>query len=122
MTEKLAHNRIGLDADRSTAVYTVTIAGMQGELTCRADQTVIEAMRAAGRADLAYGCRGGGCGACRVEVKSGDFESLAMSAACVSSEQQKAGLVLACRIKPRGDLDLTPAPMRRTIDAESRAA
>lgn len=123
MTEKPVHDRIDHDdADRPTAVYTVTIAGAHGVWACRADQTVIEAMRAAGRDDLAYGCRGGGCGACRVAVKTGHYVSLPMSAAYVSPEQQKAGLVLACRIKPRGDLILMPAPMRRTIDAESRAA
>ncbi len=122
MTEKSAQDRTGHDADRPAAVYTVSVDGAPGGFACRADQTVIQAMRAAGRTDLSYGCQGGGCGACRVEVKTGQYVSLPMSAACVSPEQQKAGLVLACRIKPRGTLTLIPAPMRRTLQEESRAA
>lgn len=123
MTDKPAHDRAGHDdADRSGVVYAVTIDGVPGDLACRADQTVIQAMRAAGRSDLSYGCQGGGCGACRVVVKAGRYVALPMSAACVSPEQQKAGLALACRIKPRGQLTLIPAPMRRTLREESRAA
>ncbi len=123
MTDKPAHDRSGHDdADRSGVLYTVTIDGGPGRFPCRADQTVIQAMRTAGRSDLSYGCQGGGCGACRVEVKAGSYLSLPMSAACVSPDQQMAGLVLACRIKPRADLTLIPAPMCGNIQTESRAA
>lgn len=116
--DRNGHGGNGLAA----TVHKVTIDGVSGGFACRSDQTVIEAMRAAGGSDLWYGCRGGGCGACRVEVKAGDYASLPMSSACVSPEQQKAGLVLACRIKPRGDLTLVPAPIHRGVRGESRAA
>lgn len=123
MAQAPDHDRTGhADADRAVMVYTVSIDGAPKGFACRADQTVIEAMRAAGRSDLTYGCRGGGCGACRVEVKQGHYASLPMSAACVTQEQQEAGLVLACRIKPRDHLTLMPAPLRWSGPAESCAA
>lgn len=123
MTDKPAHDRNGhCNADRPDASYTVKIEGASDGFACRADHTVIQAMHAAGRSDLPYACRGGGCGTCRVTVKAGLYVSLPMSAACISPDQQAAGVVLACRIKPRGNLVLTPASMRGKMGGESRAA
>lgn len=122
MTNTPAQDQNGHGGGAVATVHRVTIDGESGGFSCRSDQTVIEAMRAAGRSDLSYGCRGGGCGVCRVEVKAGDYASLPMSTACVSPDQQKAGLVLACRIRPRGDLTLVPAPLHRAGRVESRAA
>ena len=55
---------------------------------------------------LPVGCRRGGCGICRVSVLSGAYDSGPMSRACVSAEDEAAGVVLACCIYPRSDLSL----------------
>jgi len=55
---------------------------------------------------LPVGCRRGGCGICRVRVLSGEYDSGPMSRACVSAEDEAAGVVLACCIYPRSDLSL----------------
>lgn len=99
------------DALRPSVSYRVTVEGASGSFACRSDQTVIEAMHARGRTDLRYACRGGGCGACRVSVRSGEYALLPMSEGCVTRAQRQEGIALACRIKPRGDLTLIPAPL-----------
>lgn len=50
--------------------------------------------------DVAAGCRGGGCGVCRVRVWSGQFRSKAMSKAHINEEDLRQGVVLACRVFP----------------------
>lgn len=123
MTQEAAGDLAGdNDALRPMVSFMVAIDGASGSFACRADQTVIEAMHAKGRSDLRYACRGGGCGACRVVVKAGEYKALPMSEACVTQPQRQEGVALACRIKPRGDLTLMPAPLRGAVQAKSRAA
>lgn len=58
---------------------------------------------------IPVGCRGGGCGVCRVHIVSGDYESKKMSRAHISEADEKKGVVLACRVIPRSDLVITLA-------------
>ncbi len=55
---------------------------------------------------IPVGCRGGGCGICRVRVTDGDYETKKMSIKHVTQEQRQAGVVLACRAYPRSDIVL----------------
>ncbi|MBS7668981.1 2Fe-2S iron-sulfur cluster-binding protein [Croceicoccus gelatinilyticus] len=102
------------DTKRSTPApaWRVEIAGSQ-PFTCREDQTVLDAMRCAGLNPLAIGCRGGGCGVCRVRVQGGEYVARPMSTACVPPEEALNGLALACRIMPRGNLTMRAAPIDR---------
>ena len=64
--------------------------------------------------DVAAGCRGGGCGVCRVRVWSGQFRSKAMSKAHINEEDLRQGVVLACRVFPQSDMEISPEePVRR---------
>ncbi|WP_343222226.1 2Fe-2S iron-sulfur cluster-binding protein [Novosphingobium profundi] len=89
---------------------------------CREDQNVLEAMRHAGLNPLAIGCRGGGCGVCRVRVSDGEYFARPMSTACVPPEEAIEGLALACRIMPRTDLKMSAAPMDRCCKPKARKA
>lgn len=102
-------------------VWSVEIAGSRA-FPCREDQTVLAAMRDAGLNPLAVGCRGGGCGVCRVRVAAGEYRTGPMSADCVSASEIAAGLALACRVTPRADLQLVAAPMDRGAKSLMRAA
>ncbi len=53
---------------------------------------------------IPVGCRGGGCGVCRIRVLSGDYETQKMSRKHVRPEDQAIGMALACRVYPRSDL------------------
>lgn len=70
---------------------------------------LLMALEAAGSKAVPAGCRGGGCGICRVQILSGDYEVKKMSRAHVSENDEKKGIVLACRTIPQGDLVLALA-------------
>lgn len=87
-------------------LHRITIEGSDASYACRGDQSVLDAMVGRKGAALEIGCRSGGCGVCRVQVLAGDYEGGVMSADEITAECRGQGIVLACRIQPRGDLQL----------------
>ncbi len=74
---------------------------------CAATQNVLRGMEYLGRKGIPVGCRGGGCGVCKVRVLRGQYRTEKMSRACVSAEEQRQGYALACRLyADEGDLHL----------------
>ncbi|MDR1389698.1 MAG: 2Fe-2S iron-sulfur cluster binding domain-containing protein [Treponema sp.] len=84
--------------------FTVTMYEGGKQFACRKDQSVFSAMiRAAG--PVTHGCCGGGCGVCKMKIVSGAYEAFKpMSAAHISGEDKKGGVVLICCVQPRSDL------------------
>ncbi len=76
--------------------------------------SVLESMFKLGRRGIPKGCCGGACGVCKVEILAGSYDIKAMSRCHVSSLDQAAGRVLACRIFPRSDLELRVLGVMRT--------
>lgn len=74
------------------------------EFDCGQGEQVLIAMEKCGVDDIRVGCRGGGCGICRIRVVNGDYTTGKMSAEKVSKADQEAGFALACRLFPAGDL------------------
>ncbi len=86
-------------------VYTIRVEGTGDVFRGREDLTVLEAMERFGGRGVAVGCRGGGCGACRVEIVEGRWGVVRpMSRGHVSEEDERAGRVLACGVRPQSDL------------------
>lgn len=79
------------------------------EVAIAEGMTLLAGLEAAGSDAVPVGCRGGGCGACRVNVLSGDYDKKKMSRAHVSEAEEKAGMVLACRTLPKSDLRIVLA-------------
>lgn len=71
---------------------------------CHDNETVLAAMERLGRRGIPVGCRGGGCGICKIRVVAGRYSGRKMSRSCISAEEEAAGTVLACRILPQEDL------------------
>lgn len=89
------------------AVFQVKISNTDERFPCRVDQSILDGMsQQIGRKGIPVGCRGGGCGVCKVEVLSGRYERKVMTRAHVSTDDESQGKVLACRIFPRSDLEL----------------
>ena len=87
------------------ATYMITVDGTGETFRAREDVTVLEAMEGMGRRCIDVGCRFGGCGVCRIEVLEGTWMvARPMSRDHVSEEDERAGRVLACRIRATGDL------------------
>jgi len=90
--------------------HRIQLADEQTRFEAGADVSVLVAMERAGQALIPVGCRGGGCGKCRIRILQGEYFSKRMSRAWVSPEQEAEGTVLACRVYARGDLTIEPDP------------
>ena len=89
--------------------HRVTVNGEDQEFFCGEDQDLLQGMRSFRIGvpmleAIPVGCRGGGCGICRIRVLAGDYETEKMSRKHVTEEEQADGLALACRVYPRSDL------------------
>lgn len=86
---------------------------------CAGDMTVLRAMECLSRKGIPVGCRGGGCGVCKVRVLEGTYRTGTMSRACVSVDEEAQGYALACKLIPDTDLRLQViGKMARSFDAE----
>ena len=77
---------------------------------CEAAQSVLKAMEQNGMRCVPVGCRGGGCGFCKVKVLEGQFECGKMSRVHAPPEAVAQGEVLACRVYPLTDLIIECRP------------
>lgn len=71
---------------------------------CPVGERVLVAMERCGESDIGVGCRGGGCGICRVRVARGRYRTGKMSQLQVTDQDRAAGYVLACRLYPLEDV------------------
>lgn len=87
--------------------FEVTLADSGISFPCRRDQNVLAAMEQLGRRGIPAGCRGGGCGICRVQVVQGElYRTLKMSRAQITPADRDAGIALACKLIPEGPLTI----------------
>ena len=77
--------------------------GLEAVFRCGPGQTILRAVNCEGER-IATGCRGGGCGVCRIRILSGSARFGPMSSAHVSPEMRRDGWTLACRTIPLTDL------------------
>ncbi|WP_349343489.1 2Fe-2S iron-sulfur cluster-binding protein [Marinobacter sp. MMG032] len=77
---------------------------------CQEGQSVLKAIEQRGLKCVPVGCRGGGCGFCKIRVLEGHFECGKMSKRYAPPEAVEKGEVLACRIYPRTDLMIECMP------------
>ena len=71
---------------------------------CAEDVNILAAMEKSLCYGIPVGCRNGGCGACKVRVTAGAYETRKMNRDVVSEQEQAEGSVLACKLYPRGDI------------------
>lgn len=102
--------------------HTVTVAPGGTQYRCAEDQSVLVGMERLGTCTIPVGCRGGGCGVCKVEIVSGEVVRRRMSRAHVTEADEAAGIVLACRIFPRSDLVVRPVERAAAPSASGAAA
>ena len=88
------------------AVHTIHIEDGQS-YRCSDQETLLRGMEALGKKGIPVGCRNGGCGVCKVAVLEGSFEARVMSRDHVTEEDEAAGRVLACRVRPSSDVRLS---------------
>lgn len=84
----------------------IHIENCDDSFPCAEGADVLRAMECLGRKGIPVGCRGGGCGVCKVQVLEGPYHTGTMSRACVSEQEQAQGFALACKLIPDGDVRL----------------
>jgi len=98
--------------------YSIRIEDSGETFQCAETQNVLRAMEALGRRGIPVGCRGGGCGVCKIRVISGEFRTRKMSRACISEAEESAGVILACKAFPLSDLSVAVVgKMVRALEA-----
>ena len=85
---------------------TVTIEDNGVTYRCAPTESLLEGMLRLGRKGIPVGCRGGGCGVCKVEIVAGEFQTRAMSREHVDDDDYARRWLLACRVYPVSDLFL----------------
>jgi len=89
--------------------HSIKLVDDAEEFLCEEDRHLLQGMQTfrVGRKMqeiIPVGCRGGGCGVCRIRIVSGAYEAKKMSRKHVSEEEQGRGIALACRVYPRSPL------------------
>lgn len=85
-------------------VHRIQVVNRNEEYLCRDDKSLLVGMELQNAHAIEVGCRGGGCGMCKIRILDGEFEKKRMSRAHVSEVEEAEGFALACRILPRGDM------------------
>lgn len=86
--------------------HRVTLEETGESFSCKDSETALNALARSGKRGIPVGCRGGGCGVCKVRVLSGAFTKRPMSRAHVSAQEEQNNEVLACCIVPQSDVQV----------------
>lgn len=87
--------------------FNITIEDTGEVYRCRPDESLLCGMERLGKRGIPVGCRGGGCGVCKIHVHSGEYQKRVMSREYISAEEEAASIVLACRVRPLSDVSLS---------------
>ncbi|MBS0317605.1 MAG: 2Fe-2S iron-sulfur cluster binding domain-containing protein [Proteobacteria bacterium] len=90
----------------SAGYHRVTIAETGESFQCSDTESALSALARSGKRGIPVGCRGGGCGVCKVAILSGDFRKRAMSRSHITEEDEARHHVLACCIYPQSDIQV----------------
>jgi toluene monooxygenase electron transfer component len=101
--------------------HTITIAGTSLAFPCAENDVLVRAALRAG-IDLPYECNMGGCGACKLQLTSGEVETVWPEAAGLTDRDRRKGHFLGCQARPLGDCSITlrTPPAAVTLPIEHR--
>ena len=86
--------------------FKVHISNAGQDLTCRSDETLLEAALRAG-IDFPFACASGNCASCISQLEQGQVVLLPHADSALSAEFEAAGKTLPCRARPCSDVKLT---------------
>ena len=85
-----------------TASFRISLAGASQDFFCAADEVLVRAALRAG-VDLPYECNMGGCGACKIQLVSGEVETVWPDATGLNDRDRRRQQILGCQSRPRSD-------------------
>ena len=101
---------------RRAGVYGIMLHPAGHSVACGRDEAVLSAILRSG-ASVVFGCRGGGCGTCKMRLQSGRVDHGRCSAAVLLEEEKESGWFLSCQARALSDLtiELTAANKYRVL-------
>lgn len=104
---KLGAAEFIVSSDLIEQKFNIFISNTGEEYRCSAEDNLLKGMEELSRKGIPVGCRGGGCGVCKIKIESGQIRSIKMSRQHVTKEEEADGIVLACRVFPESDVTLS---------------
>ncbi len=86
-----------------TTEYRITVEPLGREVTCREDQTILDACLRAG-VWVPHSCTHGTCATCKAEVLEGEVDHGEASSFALMDFEREEGKTLLCVCKPRSDV------------------
>jgi ferredoxin len=86
-------------------VYTIALSPVGDTVACGPEETVLAAILRSG-ARVVFGCRGGGCGTCKMRLIAGQVEHGRCSAAVLLDDEKEYGWFLSCQARALSDLTI----------------
>ncbi|MBN8442900.1 MAG: 2Fe-2S iron-sulfur cluster binding domain-containing protein [Thauera sp.] len=99
--------RFAVSSSPNEPRFNISISNTGEEYRCSANDNLLKGMEELSRKGIPVGCRGGGCGVCKIKIESGLIRSIKMSRQHVTKEEEAEGIVLACRVFPESDITLS---------------
>jgi ferredoxin len=89
--------------------FKVELLSTSEHFRCSGDENLLRAMEQHVQGTRLFtaipaGCRGGGCGMCKIRVVAGVFKTGRMSKKHIDDGERNRGYTLACRTFPRSDI------------------
>jgi len=91
-------------------MFNIKVINRNEEFKCSADRSLLTGMESQQKKAIQIGCRGGGCGVCKVRILSGEFTTKKMSIKHITPEQAAMGFALSCRVFPVSDMTIEADP------------
>jgi len=85
-------------------LYRIEVVNRKQAFYCAEDQVLLTGMERQNISCIDVGCRGGGCGVCKVRIIKGEYETKRMSRTHISTTEEEKCFALACQVLPRSDL------------------
>lgn len=88
-----------------THTHTITVEPLGVEVSCREDQSILEACLRQG-VNLPHACTHGTCATCKVEVVDGEVDLGEASAFALLESERAEGKALICTARPKSDVTI----------------
>src|SRR5262249_15645521 len=94
----------------SEAGHSIALSPVGHTIACGRGETVLSAILRSG-ASVMFGCRGGGCGTCKMNLIAGRVDHGRCSVAVLPEAERESGWFLSCQARALSDLtvELTSA-------------
>jgi len=89
--------------------HTIFVKNKDRTHTCLETKNLMDGLNVCSEL-VPKGCHNGACGVCKIHILSGDYSKIKMNRKHISEEEENNNIVLACRVFPKGDMEIEFLP------------